>query len=200
MKKNIVIIILSVLILCLSGYLVYDKVIEKDEVIKKEENIIKETITDKESYNIGNNLYNYGINVLWCLEYKYSDEYVENLGYEILNFEEVKNKFTDDNLVQHSINQEFTTFDYEIVKHENKYYDISQCGRGADQSYKSTSLNLKQKGNEIIIFDAVSQYCVEGLAYPYDESECTDTKSITHEFIIEKNNGQWKISYMTNPK
>ena len=56
MKKNIVIVILSVVILGLGGYLVYDKVIDKDEKsISNEE--IKEGQQEKK-YEVFNDLYN----------------------------------------------------------------------------------------------------------------------------------------------
>ena len=210
MKKNIIIIILSVLVLGLSGYLVCDKFLNEE---KQDENILNEIIlTDEEAYDLGNNLYNYGKDVLWCKKYEYLTytnelgnidyKFVDNLGYEILNFEEVKNKFTSDNLVKYTPSEDYTSFDSSIIKADNKYYDPSMCGRGADLSYNSTELKISKKEVNKIVFDAVSSYCEVYYDYatgPMDFASCKLMVKKLEEFVIEKENNEWKIDRITIP-
>lgn len=209
MKKNIIIIILLVLVIGLSGYLVYDKLLAEEG---KDSNLSEIVLTDEETYNIGNDLYDYGIDVLWCKEYKYltyinelgSNEYkyIDNLGYEILNFEEVKRKFTSDNLVKHSVSEGYTSFDSQIIKSNDKYYDSSMCGRGADLSYKSTELKISKKESNKITFDAISEYCGEYYDYangPMDFDSCKLMVKRVEEFVIEKEENEWKIDRITLP-
>lgn len=57
MKKNIIIIILSILVLGMGGYLVYDKIIDKEEITSKEEKV-EQNKTTTENDNVQEEMFN----------------------------------------------------------------------------------------------------------------------------------------------
>ena len=103
MKKNIIIIILAVLVLCLGGYIVYDKVLIKDDVEQKndnevsnDDNIVKEDLYGTYSWNksyvneYGNNM---NLKVTLVINSDGTATYEESDGY---SYESTKGSYVYD--------------------------------------------------------------------------------------------------------
>lgn len=198
--KNFLIGALLVAVLCLGGYIVYDKIISDNNKNNTGENTdnketVNNVISDEEAYSIGKNLHDYGTSAAFGSEYKIVSG--QNLKCEITNYEEVSSKFTKNNLVSSVVNEDvFRRFDYMLEKENGKYYGACTPGRGSSQTYISTKLQLVKKEENRIVFDAVSSYCVNG---DNISGNCNGEQYKTYEFIIEKENNEWKIAKVTIP-
>lgn len=188
--------ILILLVLGLSGYIGYDKLINNNHnVILKETTTKQYQLTEQEALGVGNYLWNYAFDTVWCKTFEYSEEaslISEGVsGFEITNYDQVIKNFTSDFIYEYN-DASFTfndIFDNHIL--DNKYYDVNKCNREANTTYHDTKLDIKLISKDNIVYKAVSTYC-EG-------ENCID-KKIEKEFEIVKEKKQWKIKkfYLPN--
>ena len=188
--------LLVVLLIALSLYIVYDKLYNKNSnVIEKNTTTKQYVLSKQEALGLGNYLWNYTLDTVWCRNFTYSDntslisDGVE--GYEITNYDDVVKYFTADFTYEYNDNQ--LTFNDIFGNHilDNKYYDANKCVRDANPSYKDTVLDIKLIDKNNIVYKATSTYC-EG-------ENCID-KNIEKEFEIVKEKKLWKIKkfYLPN--
>lgn len=196
-KKNpILLIILLLIILTLGGYIIYNKLFNNDKKVIIKTNTVKEyKLTKQEALGLGNYLWNYAFDTVWCRNFAYSEEpnlISEGLnGFEITNYDDIIKNFTSDFTYEYNGNN--LTFNDIFGKYtlDNKYYDTNKCVRDANPSYKTTSLSIKLIDYKEINYKATSIYC-EG-------ENCIDN-NIEKEFTIVKENKSWKIKkfYLPN--
>ena len=219
MKKSVVvlIVILLLLVLGMGGYLVYDKVLSKDEVKENpsvennkkssdNEEDIYNTLSNDEALKIGQQLWNYAYDTLWCKNFNYSSE-LTNLGdghqgYEIINYDEVRNNFSNDFVYKDESGKTRSweeRFEQYVIN--GKVYDPSGCSRGSDMNYGETQLSVKSITSNTLIFNSLSTYCNDVMWN--ENNSCKDekiTKKVEEDFSLKLVDGNWKISnfYLPN--
>lgn len=139
-------------------------------------------------------LYDYGSSALWCEKFNYGKS--TSNGYEVKNFQDVNSMFTKDNLVDslHG-DDDFESFEkqMEISKKNGKYYMSHQCDRGGDTYHLGSIFELVSFDDKEIKMLMTSIY--------YDD-ELDDENFVTvekYDFIVQKEDGKWKIAKMTLP-
>lgn len=197
MKKNIIIIVLGVLVLGLSGYLVYDKLLYKEETksenngnnnIQKEEKITDDEIKKYLSY--------VPIGDTWEKD-AYTEEKVDintvskkailntilyNENYDKLSEEDFHNKLEEMYNIQidqfkFEYSDEFEKYLYEdsLIVFEDGYYFVMGHGSRKDKS-SNNKISYELLGNDLIIKEQVALIV---------SSECHAAVMNGSEFIIE---------------
>lgn len=207
-KKNIFIIFLVLIALSLSGYIVYDKVFKKQTVKVKTETkedlklVTEYLLTDQEALGIGNYLWNYALDTVWCKNFKYSNEETDlgnNLkGFEITNYADVSQYFSKDFTYKYKDKDLKFNDIFENHTLNDKYYDINKCNKDKDLTYNKTVLKIRSNELYSVKYTATSIYCGD----LQENEDCTDekvTKTLDHDFEIFKENNIWKIDKFVVP-
>ena len=174
----------------------------------KNESVI---ITDEEALKIGSELFDYAERENMHMVYEFvSDKEVELsddlVGLEIKNFSEVENHFTTDCKTRlHNTDKEDNCLDVDdddntIIKYNNSYYEVS-VKRGDASFADTSSLEIVDKREKQITFKVSYFYCEDNF-YNDDQKECEDGSKMIKEdydFIIRKENDEWKIDYYVMP-
>lgn len=205
----VLIIVLIIMVLGLSGYIVYDKLLTSNtkETTTSNNSQSNDTETEKKSMSesealtIGNELWEYAISTYWGSEpawKSHTGETNEYGGKPIVcdtTIEQVKLKYSSDFKAQSCLNYGSTCTDYTI----DTFIPQTACQgaeRGGLQDYKETNLKVKEIQANKIVFIAKSEYCGSSFCY-----ESKDTvKEIEKDFIITKQDDNWLIStfYLPN--
>lgn len=208
-KKYILLIVIIVGLICL-GLILF---MCKD---KKDEPDTKKEISNEEIIKKGEELFDYAEMENLHMIYKYvSDEAVdltdELSGYEISNYEEVRKHFTKEcktipyleegnNNVQKCMDTE--NVDSTLRKFNDKYYEVN-LGRGGNISYiNRENLKIKDITDEKVVFEAIYNYCADDAIYDEESDQCENNGkrySKKYDFIIEKEDNEWKIAYFVMP-
>ncbi len=206
----ILVIVLFIMVLGLSGYIAYDKLIAKDEpetapvkettTTTTEE--VEETMSESEALKIGNELWDFAFSTFWGTEPAWSkhvsSEVNEHGGRENIcdtKVEDVKKKFASDFKAQSCLSDDTTCASY-TVKNFVPSEACQGAGRGGLQDYKETSLTVKDIQANKIVFTANSEYC--GSSFCHESKETV--KEIKKDFVIVKEDDNWLISsfYLPN--
>lgn len=220
-KKNnkiliVLLVILSILVLGLSGYIVYDKIISNKDTKasiedsnkinnnnnnnNKNETEVKNTISENEALSIGNELWKYAYSTFWGDEPAWKSHYGEVNEYggsPIIcdtTIEQVKQKYSSDFKAQTCYSDGSNCIDYTI----DTFIPQNTCqgaGRGGLQNYKDTSLTVKDIKDDKIVFTATSAYCSSSFCHESNDT----TKEIKRDFVIIKQNNNWLIDYFYLP-
>ncbi len=191
----LVIIFLILIILLLGSYLLYDKFINNDKnFIVKTETTKEYKLTKQEAKGLGNYLWNYALDTIWCHNFTYSEQPTlinESVnGFEITNYDEIVKNFTTDFIYEYQGN----TYKFNDIfgnnTIENKYYDVNKCNRESDPTYETTTLEIKLISKDEITYKATSTYC---------EGEACIENNIEKEFVIVKEKNKWKIKQFFLP-
>lgn len=207
------IVVLAIMVLGLSGYIAYDKLLanntketseSNNSQTKTQNNSIENnqnSMSESEALSIGNELWNYAYSTYWGAEpawKSHTGETNEYGGKPIVcdtTIEQVKVKYSSDFKAQSCLSDGSTCTDYTI----NTFIPQTACegaGRGGLQNYKETNLKVKEIQDNKIVFTAKSEYCGSSFC-----QESKDTvKEIEKDFIIIKQNDNWLISnfYLPN--
>ena len=200
-----VIIILVVFVLGLVGYIVYEKVLAptSDVEVKDGENIENEksALSHGDALALGNELWEYAYSAFWGNEPAWSTstgEVNEAGGQPIVcdtTLEEVKKKFSKDFEAEfcYSDGSECSKMKIDEFINENS---CGRAGRGGLQDYKETNLKVGTIQESEIIFTAISEYCGSSFCHDSDET----VRTVSKDFIITKENGEWLIKnfYLPN--
>ncbi|MBR6034355.1 MAG: DUF4179 domain-containing protein [Clostridia bacterium] len=180
--------------------------IPADTVVVKNETELEKEIGTKELYNNANDLYNDLLGLLFEIGEDYekiktpSGEELDVI--EILNFDEVADKFLSKKGKEQFINSESSS----IIFVNNKVYLVG-AGRGSDVSYWQTELILDKATDDTREYTARSKYiewynlsdeelknlCKNPENFE-DQFTCKDEK-----FTIVKENGNWLVEDFTMP-
>ena len=197
-KSNIGIIILVIVLLCaaFAGGM-YAGVKEAKcqcKPIKKdsEETSFSDKLSDAEALKIGNELWKYAYSTYWGEEPAWVSKYENNEKICVTTADEIKEKYSSDFKVTGAIfNNEEKTIDESIPK---------DClgGRGGNQFYKDTKLEVKSVEEDEIVFTAISSYCDRMLCQD-SNPKVQEEKEEKKDFIIEKEDDEWLIKYFYLP-
>lgn len=189
----ILIVVLVIMVLGLSAYIAYDKLLtnkpkgtttSNDTIV--DTNKEKETMSESEALSIGNELWEYAYSTYWASKPAWEVTNSNDNECDANNVSKIKEKYATD----FKANGPEPDWDYTL----DTFMHCSG-GRGATQTYKETNLIVKEIQDNKITFTAKSEYC--------DSPFCMDSKDtveiIEKDFIIIKQNDNWLISYFYLP-
>ena len=201
-KKNIglvgLVVVLIIMVFGLSGYIIYDKLLtnksKETETFNKttvsntneEKDTIKDTMSESDALSIGNELWEYAYSTYWASKPAWEVTSPNGSKCDTNNVSKIKAKYAPD----FKANGPEPDWDYTL----DTFMHCSG-GRGSNQMYKETNLQVKDIQESKIIYTAKSEYC--------GSSFCTESKDtakvIENDFIIIKQNDNWLISYFYLP-
>lgn len=148
--------------------------------IKKEDN--KEDII-----STGKTLWNNTYNLYW--------NFMKNM--KITEISLGKNKinnmkdFNFSSLTSNALNEMYSSLG---VKNDNGTYYIESIRTNGDNTYMISEITLKENKDNKIIYNVESKYCANG-----DKSNCKDIASVNNDFIIIKENNNYKVDSFILP-
>lgn len=80
------------------------------------------------------------------------------------------------------------------VKNDNGTYYIESIRTNGDITYMISEITLKENKDNKIIYNVESKYCASG-----DKSNCKDVASVNNDFIIIKENNNYKVDSFILP-
>ena len=148
--------------------------------IKKEDN--KEDII-----STGKTLWNNTYNLYW--------NFMKNM--KITEVSHGKNKinnmkdFNFSSLTSNAVNEMYNSLG---IKNDNGTYYIESIRTNGDNTYMISEITLKENKDNKIIYNVESKYCANG-----DKSNCKDIASVNNDFIIIKENNNYKVDSFILP-
>lgn len=148
--------------------------------IKKEDN--KEDII-----STGKTLWNNTYNLYW--------NFMKNM--KITEISLGKNKinnmkdFNFSSLTSNAVNEMYNSLG---IKNDNGTYYIESIRTNGDNTYMISEITLKENKDNKIIYNVESKYCANG-----DKSNCKDIASVNNDFIIIKENNNYKVNSFILP-
>lgn len=148
--------------------------------IKKEDN--KEDII-----STGKTLWNNTYNLYW--------NFMKNM--KITEISLGKNKinnmkdFNFSSLTSNALNEMYNSLG---IKNDNGTYYIESIRTNGDNTYMISEITLKENKDNKIIYNVESKYCANG-----DKSNCKDIASVNNDFIIIKENNNYKVDSFILP-
>ncbi len=148
--------------------------------IKKEDN--KEDII-----STGKTLWNNTYNLYW--------NFMKNM--KITEVSLGKNKinnmkdFNFSSLTSNAVNEMYNSLG---VKNDNGTYYIESIRTNGDNTYMISEITLKENKDNKIIYNVESKYCANG-----DKSNCKDIASVNNDFIVIKENNNYKVDSFILP-
>lgn len=148
--------------------------------IKKEDN--KEDII-----STGKTLWNNTYNLYW--------NFMKNM--KITEVSLGKNKinnmkdFNFSSLTSNAVNEMYNSLG---IKNDNGTYYIESIRTNGDNTYMISEITLKENKDNKIIYNVESKYCANG-----DKSNCKDVASVNNDFIIIKENNNYKVDSFILP-
>ncbi len=109
----------------------------------------------------------------------------------------IKNKinnmkdFNFSSLTSNALNEMYSSLG---VKNDNGNYYIESIRTNADNTYMISEITLKENKDNKIIYNVESKYCANG-----DKSNCKDVASVNNDFIIIKENNNYKVDSFILP-
>lgn len=148
--------------------------------IKKEDN--KEDII-----STGKTLWNNTYNLYWNFMKNMKTTEI-SLGKNKIN--NIKD-FNFSSLTSNALNEMYNSLG---VKNDNGNYYIESIRTNADNTYMISEITLKENKDNKIIYNVESKYCANG-----DKSNCKDVASVNNDFIIIKENNNYKVDSFILP-
>lgn len=148
--------------------------------IKKEDN--KEDII-----STGKTLWNNTYNLYWNFMKNMKTTEI-SLGKNKIN--NIKD-FNFSSLTSNALNEMYSSLG---VKNDNGNYYIESIRTNADNTYMISEITLKENKDNKIIYNVESKYCANG-----DKSNCKDIASVNNDFIIIKENNNYKVDSFILP-
>ena len=148
--------------------------------IKKEDN--KEDII-----STGKTLWNNTYNLYWNFMKNMKTTEI-SLGKNKIN--NIKD-FNFSSLTSNALNEMYSSLG---VKNDNGTYYIESIRTNGDITYMISEITLKENKDNKIIYNVESKYCANG-----DKSNCKDIASVNNDFIIIKENNNYKVESFILP-
>ncbi len=148
--------------------------------IKKEDN--KEDII-----STGKTLWNNTYNLYWNFMKNMKTTEI-SLGKNKIN--NIKD-FNFSSLTSNALNEMYSSLG---VKNDNGNYYIESIRTNGDITYMISEITLKENKDNKIIYNVESKYCASG-----DKSNCKDVASVNNDFIIIKENNNYKVDSFILP-
>lgn len=148
--------------------------------IKKEDN--KEDII-----STGKTLWNNTYNLYWNFMKNIKTTEVSLGKNKINNMKD----FNFSSLTSNALNEMYNSLG---VKNDNGTYYIESIRTNTDNTYMISEITLKENKDNKIIYNVESKYCANG-----DKSNCKDIASVNNDFIIIKENNNYKVDSFILP-
>ncbi len=148
--------------------------------IKKEDN--KEDII-----STGKTLWNNTYNLYWNFMKNMKTTEISLGKNKINNMKD----FNFSSLTSNALNEMYSSLG---VKNDNGNYYIESIRTNADNTYMISEITLKENKDNKIIYNVESKYCANG-----DKSNCKDVASVNNDFIIIKENNNYKVDSFILP-
>ena len=148
--------------------------------IKKEDN--KEDII-----STGKTLWNNTYNLYWNFMKNMKTTEISLGKNKINNMKD----FNFSSLTSNALNEMYSSLG---VKNDNGNYYIESIRTNGDITYMISEITLKENKDNKIIYNVESKYCANG-----DKSNCKDIASVNNDFIIIKENNNYKVESFILP-
>ncbi len=148
--------------------------------IKKEDN--KEDII-----STGKTLWNNTYNLYWNFMKNMKTTEISLGKNKINNMKD----FNFSSLTSNALNEMYSSLG---VKNDNGNYYIESIRTNGDITYMISEITLKENKDNKIIYNVESKYCANG-----DKSNCKDIASVNNDFIIIKENNNYKVDSFILP-
>lgn len=148
--------------------------------IKKEDN--KEDII-----STGKTLWNNTYNLYWNFMKNMKTTEISLGKNKINNMKD----FNFSSLTSNALNEMYSSLG---VKNDNGNYYIESIRTNGDITYMISEITLKENKDNKIIYNVESKYCANG-----DKSNCKDVASVNNDFIIIKENNNYKVDSFILP-
>lgn len=148
--------------------------------IKKEDN--KEDII-----STGKTLWNNTYNLYWNFMKNMKTTEISLGKNKINNMKD----FNFSSLTSNALNEMYNSLG---VKNDNGNYYIESIRTNGDITYMISEITLKENKDNKIIYNVESKYCANG-----DKSNCKDVASVNNDFIIIKENNNYKVDSFILP-
>lgn len=148
--------------------------------IKKEDN--KEDII-----STGKTLWNNTYNLYWNFMKNIKTTEVSLGKNKINNMKD----FNFSSLTSNAVNEMYNSLG---IKNDNGTYYIESIRTNGDNTYMISEITLKENKDNKIIYNVESKYCANG-----DKSNCKDVASVNNDFIIIKENNNYKVDSFILP-
>lgn len=150
-------------------------------------NNIKKEVNKEDIISTGKTLWNNTYNLYW--------NFMKNM--KITEVSLGKNKinnmkdFNLSSLTSNAVNEMYNSLG---VKNDNGTYYIESIRTNGDNTYMISEITLKENKDNKIIYNVESKYCANG-----DKSNCKDIASVNNDFIIIKENNNYKVDSFILP-
>lgn len=150
-------------------------------------NNIKKEDNKKDIISTGKTLWNNTYNLYW--------NFMKNM--KITEISLGKNKinnmkdFNFSSLTSNALNEMYSSLG---VKNDNGTYYIESIRTNGDNTYMISEITLKENKDNKIIYNVESKYCANG-----DKSNCKDVASVNNDFIVIKENNNYKVDSFILP-
>lgn len=150
-------------------------------------NNIKKENNEEDIISTGKTLWNNTYNLYW--------NFMKNM--KITEVSLGKNKinnmkdFNFSSLTSNAVNEMYNSLG---IKNDNGTYYIESIRTNGDNTYMISEITLKENKDNKIIYNVESKYCANG-----DKSNCKDIASVNNDFIIIKENNNYKVDSFILP-
>lgn len=150
-------------------------------------NNIKKENNKEDIISTGKTLWNNTYNLYW--------NFMKNM--KITEISLGKNKinnmkdFNFSSLTSNAVNEMYNSLG---IKNDNGTYYIESIRTNGDNTYMISEITLKENKDNKIIYNVESKYCANG-----DKSNCKDIASVNNDFIIIKENNNYKVDSFILP-
>lgn len=150
-------------------------------------NNIKKENNEEDIISTGKTLWNNTYNLYW--------NFMKNM--KITEVSLGKNKinnmkdFNFSSLTSNALNEMYSSLG---VKNDNGTYYIESIRTNGDITYMISEITLKENKDNKIIYNVESKYCANG-----DKSNCKDIASVNNDFIVIKENNNYKVDSFILP-
>lgn len=150
-------------------------------------NSIKKENNEEDIISTGKTLWNNTYNLYW--------NFMKNM--KITEVSLGKNKinnmkdFNFSSLTSNALNEMYNSLG---IKNDNGTYYIESIRTNGDNTYMISEITLKENKDNKIIYNVESKYCANG-----DKSNCKDIASVNNDFIVIKENNNYKVDSFILP-
>lgn len=150
-------------------------------------NNIKKEYNKEDIISTGKTLWNNTYNLYWNFMKNMKTTEI-SLGKNKIN--NIKD-FNFSSLTSNALNEMYSSLG---VKNDNGNYYIESIRTNGDITYMISEITLKENKDNKIIYNVESKYCANG-----DKSNCKDIASVNNDFIIIKENNNYKVDSFILP-
>lgn len=150
-------------------------------------NNIKKEYNKEDIISTGKTLWNNTYNLYWNFMKNMKTTEISLGKNKINNMKD----FNFSSLTSNALNEMYNSLG---VKNDNGNYYIESIRTNADNTYMISEITLKENKDNKIIYNVESKYCANG-----DKSNCKDVASVNNDFIIIKENNNYKVDSFILP-